>query len=90
MYNTLHGNVPESKEKFRFFLIAFSIAFVWEFVPQYMFPWLTSMAVLCLISPFSKTMKRLGSGYHGSGILNFSLDWNAIGLGPFGPLYTPW
>ncbi|CAG8434781.1 8743_t:CDS:10 [Scutellospora calospora] len=31
---------------------------------------------------------RMGSGYHGLGILNFSLDWNAIGQP--GPLYTPW
>jgi hypothetical protein len=88
MYNTLHGNMSETRDKLRIFVIAFLIMFVWQFVPQYMFTWLTSMALLCLIAPYSRTMKILGSGYHGVGILNFSLDWNAIGQA--GPLYTPW
>ncbi|CAG8500295.1 7085_t:CDS:10 [Ambispora gerdemannii] len=39
-------------------------------------------------APASATIKKLGSGYHGVGILNFSLDWNAIGQS--GPLFTPW
>ncbi|CAG8567234.1 12233_t:CDS:10 [Dentiscutata erythropus] len=88
MYNTLHGNVSETRDKIKFFAIAFTAMFVWQFVPQYMFTWLTSMALLCLIAPSSKIIKQLGSGYHGVGILNFSLDWNSIGQ--LGPLYTPW
>ncbi|CAG8532260.1 24732_t:CDS:10, partial [Gigaspora rosea] len=88
MYNTLHGNVSETRDKIRFFVTAFTAMFVWQFVPQYMFTWLTSMALLCLFAPYSKIIKHLGSGYHGVGILNFSLDWNSIGQ--FGPLYTPW
>ncbi|KAG9294530.1 hypothetical protein G9A89_008641 [Geosiphon pyriformis] len=88
MYSTLHGNAEETREKLRFFMIAFSFIFVWQFVPQYMFTWLTSMAVLCLLSPANSTMKKLGSGYHGVGILDFTLDWNAIGQS--GPLFTPW
>ncbi|CAG8615839.1 7538_t:CDS:10, partial [Acaulospora morrowiae] len=88
MYNTLHGDASETREKLRFFLITFSIMFVWQFVPQYMFTWLTSMALLCLIAPYSSVIKKLGSGYRGVGILNFTLDWNAIGQP--GPLFTPW
>ncbi|CAG8570722.1 22811_t:CDS:10 [Cetraspora pellucida] len=88
MYNTLHGNASETRDKIRFFATAFTAMFVWQFVPQYMFTWLTSMALLCLIAPYSKTIKQLGSGYHGVGILNISLDWNSIGQ--IGPLFTPW
>ncbi|CAG8690431.1 8845_t:CDS:10, partial [Ambispora leptoticha] len=88
MYTTLHGNAKETQDKLRFFVIAFSCIFVWQFVPQYMFTWLTSMALLCLAAPANATIKKLGSGYHGVGILNFSLDWNAIGQS--GPLFTPW
>ncbi|CAI2183352.1 8547_t:CDS:10, partial [Funneliformis geosporum] len=88
MFNTFHNSMPEARKKLRYFAVGFIIVFIWEFVPVYMFNMLTSIALLCLIAPFSKTMNRLGSGYHGSGILNISLDWNA--LGQFGPLYTPW
>ncbi|PKY26005.1 OPT superfamily oligopeptide transporter [Rhizophagus irregularis] len=49
---------------------------------------LTSMAILCIIALYSRLMKILGSGYHGVGNLNFTLDWNAIGQP--GPLYIPW
>ncbi|CAG8839336.1 4382_t:CDS:2, partial [Racocetra persica] len=87
MYNTLHGNASETRDKIRFFATAFTAMFVWQFVPQYMFTWLTSIALLCLIAPYSKIIRQLGSGYHGAGILNFSLDWNSIGQ--FGPLYSP-
>ncbi|CAI2166429.1 11728_t:CDS:10 [Funneliformis geosporum] len=38
--------------------------------------------------PYDRLINRLGSGYHGVGLLNFSLDWNAIGQ--VGPLFTPW
>ncbi|CAB4424935.1 unnamed protein product [Rhizophagus irregularis] len=88
VYNTLHGSKSEARDRLRIFVIAFLIMFVWQFVPQYMFTWLTSMAILCIIAPYSRIMKILGSGYHGVGILNFTLDWNAIGQP--GPLYTPW
>jgi hypothetical protein len=88
MYNTLHGDIKQTADKLRFFAIAFAIVFLWQFAPQYMFTWLTSIAVLCLIAPFNSVVNKLGSGYHGLGMLNFSLDWNAIGH--CAPLYTPW
>jgi hypothetical protein len=62
--------------------------FIWQFFPQYIFTMLTSISILCLIKPFNSDIIRMGSGYHGLGILDFSLDWNAIGQP--GPLYTPW
>ncbi|CAG8657400.1 6347_t:CDS:10, partial [Gigaspora rosea] len=88
LYNTLHGNTTETKDRVRFFYIAFISIFVWQFVPQYIFPWLSSAAILCLIAPNSDIIKTLGSAYRGAGILTFSFDWNAIGS--MNPLYTPW
>ncbi|CAG8692050.1 2927_t:CDS:2, partial [Gigaspora rosea] len=40
MFNTLHGNISETNDKIRFFYTAFISMFVWQFVPEYMFPWL--------------------------------------------------
>ncbi|KAG9292397.1 hypothetical protein G9A89_015267 [Geosiphon pyriformis] len=87
MFNTLHGNAKDTKNQLRFFKITLLIVFIWQFLPQYFFTWLTSIAVLCLVFPAHSTIKKLGSGYHGVGILDFSLDWNAIGQSA--PLYTP-
>ncbi|CAG8816053.1 7301_t:CDS:2, partial [Gigaspora rosea] len=88
LYNTLHGNSTETRDRVRFFYIAFIVIFVWQFVPQYIFPWLSSAAILCLMAPNSNIVKTLGSAYRGAGILTFSFDWNAIGS--INPLYTPW
>ncbi|CAG8480497.1 1963_t:CDS:10 [Dentiscutata heterogama] len=79
MFNTLHGNISETSDRIRFFTIAFASMFAWQFIPECIFPWLASAAILCLIAPNNNTIKTLGSSYKGAGILNFSLDWNAIG-----------
>ncbi|CAG8768512.1 12100_t:CDS:10 [Gigaspora margarita] len=79
MFNTLHGNISETNDKIRFFYIAFIAMLIWQLVPEYIFPWLASAAILCLIAPNNNTVRALGSAYKGAGILDFSLDWNAIG-----------
>ncbi|RIB17097.1 OPT oligopeptide transporter protein, partial [Gigaspora rosea] len=88
IYNTLHGNASQTNDKIRFFTIVFISIFVWQFIPEYIFPWLAGASVLCLIDPNNNVVKILGSVYRGAGILSFSLDWNAIG--EIFPLYTPW
>ncbi|RIB11196.1 OPT oligopeptide transporter protein [Gigaspora rosea] len=88
MYNTLHGNTSETNDKLRIFYIAFISIFVWQFIPEYMFTWLSSAAILCLIAPNNDVAKTLGSAYKGAGILAFSFDWNAVSS--IFPLYTPW
>nr|CAG8445277.1 4059_t:CDS:10 [Entrophospora candida] len=88
LFTTLHGNAKDTRDKLRFFYIAFTLVFIWQFFPQYMFTLLTSISVLCLIVPMNENIVRFGSGYRGLGFLTFSLDWNSIGQS--GPLYTPW
>ncbi|CAG8797356.1 9290_t:CDS:2, partial [Racocetra persica] len=87
MYNTLHGNISEMNDRIRFFYIAFAAMFVWQFIPGYIFPWLISASLLCLMVPNNNTARILGSAQKGSGMLSFSFDWNAIGQ--VFPLYTP-
>ncbi|CAG8685685.1 9482_t:CDS:10, partial [Racocetra persica] len=88
MYNTLHGNISETNDRIRFFYTAFFAMFTWQFVPGYIFPWLISAALLCLIVPNNNVARILGSSHRGAGILDLSFDWNAIGQ-TF-PLFTPW
>src|ERR1700722_10127015 len=90
MFYALHDNLSSSgsRNKFRFFFIAFAIIFVWQIVPSYLFFWVGSISILCLIGPYSKIMNLLGSAQSGMGLLYFTFDWNAISS--VGPLYTPW
>ncbi|CAG8770942.1 32591_t:CDS:10 [Gigaspora margarita] len=87
IYNTLHGNASQTNDKIRFFTIVFISVFVWQFVPEYIFPWLAGASILCLFGSNNNVVKILGSVYRGAGILSFSFDWNAIG--EIFPLYTP-
>ncbi|RIB05858.1 OPT oligopeptide transporter protein [Gigaspora rosea] len=72
MYNTLHGNTSETNDKLRFFYFAFISMFVWQFIPEYMFTWLASAAILCLIAPNNNVAKTLGSVYKGAGLVLWS------------------
>ncbi|BGP41555.1 hypothetical protein JCM10449v2_005546 [Rhodotorula kratochvilovae] len=91
LYETLHGGAREhqqqTRDRMRFFLLAFVAIFVWQFMPAVAFPTLTSIATLCIIDNRSWVLRILGSGYDGFGFLNLSLDWSVIG--GTGALYTP-
>lgn len=91
LFETLHGNdkanLEETKDRMKFFKYSFASIFTYQFIPAVLFPTLTSIATLCLISNTNPIMSILGSGYSGFGIGNISLDWSAIGS--TGPLYTP-
>ncbi|CAG8582907.1 7331_t:CDS:2, partial [Scutellospora calospora] len=88
MYNTLHGNIFETNKKIRFFYIAFASMLVWQFIPEYLFLWLTSISILCLVAPGNNVAKLLGSGYRGAGVLDFTLNWNSIDAQKFPFLST--
>lgn len=88
LFNTLHDTESAlTKKRMRFFVIAFAMIFVYQFIPTTLFPTLSSVAVLCYFHR-SRLMQILSSGYSGFGILNLSFDWNV--LGNSGPLFQPW
>ncbi|KAL7415982.1 OPT oligopeptide transporter protein-domain-containing protein [Mrakia frigida] len=89
LYHVLHSSSALTATRLRFFLIAFSLCFIYQFLPGFIFPTLTSLPVLCLISnPTPEFLATIGSGYEGLGFLDFSFDWGAVGSS--GLLYTPW
>lgn len=51
---------------------------LWQFLPEYVFPMLGSLAFLCWVAPENATANFIGSGFGGMGLLNFSLDWSNI------------
>jgi OPT family small oligopeptide transporter len=68
--------------------MVFGAAFFYHFLPGFIAPTLSSMALLCWTLKDSPVAQVLGSGMNGMGILNLSLDWSYIGA--TSPLYTPW
>jgi hypothetical protein len=52
---------------------------LWQFLPEYVFPMLGSLAFLCWVAPENAVANFIGSGFGGMGFLNLSLDWSNIG-----------
>ncbi|KAI4526938.1 OPT superfamily oligopeptide transporter [Schizophyllum commune Loenen D] len=78
MRSSVIGDSATSKRQMRVFWYTILIFFCWQFLPEYAFPFTSSLALLCW---FSKNPKAqfLGSGLGGAGILNITLDWSNIG-----------
>ncbi|KAF8828451.1 hypothetical protein HHX47_DHR3000276 [Lentinula edodes] len=60
---------------FWWFILGF---FLWQFLPEYAFPFVSSLAFLCWFSENPKA-QFLGSGLGGAGFLTVTLDWSNIG-----------
>lgn len=65
---------------------------LWQFLPEYAFPMMGSLAFLCWVAPENATANFIGSGFGGMGLLNLSLDWSNVGyLSNAGSLFlTPY
>ncbi|EIM85355.1 OPT oligopeptide transporter [Stereum hirsutum FP-91666 SS1] len=75
-----------AKTQMRVFWYGILIFFLWEFLPEYIFPFTSSLAFLCWVTKNS-TAQFLGSGLGGVGLLNVTLDWSNIGSTM---IYYPW
>jgi hypothetical protein len=52
--------------------------FVWQFLPEYLFPFVASLAPLCWFASRNHTVNFIGAGRGGMGLLNITLDWSNI------------
>ncbi|KAI8391718.1 OPT family small oligopeptide transporter [Radiomyces spectabilis] len=90
LLRTLNSDRAEAKWRTRFFFIVFGCVFIYEFIPQYMFPLLGGISIFCLAKRDSPWFQRLFGGLavnEGLGILQFSFDWNYLSY--FNPLVLP-
>lgn len=71
--------------------IQFAAIFFWEWIPQYPFPWLTAISIICLADngrhDFVRNLFGAGSSNEGIGLLSFSTSWTLITQG--NPLVWP-
>jgi hypothetical protein len=86
-----HPSSTSRKQMYVFFAVLAGVI-LWQFLPEYVFPMLGSLAFLCWVAPENATANFIGSGFGGMGFLNLSLDWaNVSSLGNNGSLFlTPY
>ncbi|KAG0236349.1 hypothetical protein BGW41_000430 [Actinomortierella wolfii] len=95
LFRTLHEQKSEDcsgyykgLSRMRYFALVTTGSFVWYWFPNYIFPALTALSVLCWIKPDNVVLAQL-TGSNGLGIGTISLDW-ASSTSALAPLVTPW
>lgn len=94
LFENLRSTAADSrtarKAKHVFFGVLIA-ATLWQFLPEYVFPFVSSLSFLCWVAPHNKIANFIGGGLGGMGFLNLSLDWanisNSSGAG--NPMITP-
>ncbi|KAI1083117.1 OPT superfamily oligopeptide transporter [Whalleya microplaca] len=83
---------PTARKQMRVFWLVLLGITLWQFLPEYVFPMLSSMAFLCWVAPHNPVANFVGSGLGGMGFLNLSFDWANISNYNAGvPLFlSPW
>ncbi|PPQ96839.1 hypothetical protein CVT26_006008 [Gymnopilus dilepis] len=91
LLQSLHFRGALNAKKRRFFWVVFAAIFFWEWIPQYAFPLLTAISVVCLVDngrhDFVRNLFGAGSSNEGIGLLSFSTSWTLISQGT--PLVWP-
>ena len=80
---------PESRKQTKVFWLVLLGVTLWQFLPEYVFPMLGSLAFLCWVAPHNHVANFVGSGFGGMGFLNLSLDWSNI-TARYSLFLTPW
>ncbi|KAL4800206.1 OPT oligopeptide transporter protein-domain-containing protein [Aspergillus venezuelensis] len=65
-------------DQMRVFWILLLATFVWQFLPEYLFPFVASLAPLCWFASRNHTVNFIGAGRGGMGLLNIALNWSNI------------
>jgi hypothetical protein len=83
---------PVSRRQMVVFFLVLLGVFLWQFLPEFVFPMLSSLSFLCWVAPNNVVANFVGAGLGGMGFLNLSLDWSNVGNhGQMGSLFlTPW
>ncbi|KAJ5976808.1 hypothetical protein N7501_000150 [Penicillium viridicatum] len=71
-------NQTRAREQVKVFWILLLATFVWQFLPEYLFPFVASLAPLCWFASRNHTVNFIGAGRGGMGLLNITLDWSNI------------
>ncbi|THG99979.1 hypothetical protein EW026_g2478 [Hermanssonia centrifuga] len=82
LFQALHYDNQMTSKRVRVFWMIFCVMFVWEIIPQWIFPLLTGVSIFCLANNKSTVFRNIfggASNNEGMGLLSWSFDWNLIG-----------
>ena len=66
------------------------VMLLYTFLPEYLFPMLTSLSLLCWVAPRNAVANFVGAGIGGMGFLNLTMDWtNISSLSLTNPMVVP-
>ncbi|KAI5830925.1 OPT superfamily oligopeptide transporter [Schizophyllum commune Tattone D] len=92
MFQALHFDGGLGSKRTRMFWGLFAIIFVWEIIPQWIFPLLTGVSIFCLIDQSHHPIRNVFGGSNnneGMGLFALCFDWNLIGSAClYNPLWT--
>ncbi|OCK81893.1 putative OPT oligopeptide transporter [Lepidopterella palustris CBS 459.81] len=71
------------------FFIVLGGVILWQFLPEYVFPFVSSLSFLCWVAPKNQVANFIGGGIGGMGLLNLSLDWSNISNNLGNPMIMP-
>ncbi|KAL9109139.1 MAG: hypothetical protein Q9227_006230 [Pyrenula ochraceoflavens] len=76
--------------RYRWFLYVFAGAFIWYWIPGYLFQALSVFAFATFIRPNNVVVNQLFGGWTGISLLPITFDWTQITGYIFSPLIPPW
>lgn len=89
-FQALHFDGGIGSKRTKFFWTVFGCIFFYEILPQYIFPVLTAVSIVCLIKRDSAVVRNVfggGSNNEGMGFFSWCFDWNLItSSGLYSPL----
>ncbi|KAG1841045.1 OPT oligopeptide transporter [Suillus subluteus] len=84
MFDALFEGGMAARRKLRVFYIVFTAIFFWELFPEWIFPLLTGLSIMCLAVPNNAAVSRVFGGTNGNeglGLLSICFDWQYISSG---------
>ncbi|RLM61418.1 oligopeptide transporter 1-like [Panicum miliaceum] len=92
LFRALHEKEKRPKggtTRLQFFLTVLITSFAYYIVPNYLFPTISTISLVCLVWKNSVTAQQIGSGVYGLGVGSFGLDWATVAGFLGTPLSTP-
>lgn len=86
-YNSVKDN---TMSRYKFFLIAFSIVWVYEWFPNYLFGALAAFGWVTWLAPNNIVVNQLFGVNRGLGMSILTFDWATITVANTSPLMAPW